>query len=61
MLFTSSVKPLGVSNTLQIKVSLDIAGILLSPPPGARVQQRFCKKKLHFLLAFYFMELGVSL
>ena len=28
MLFTSSVKPLGVSNTLEIKVSLDIANVL---------------------------------
>ena len=28
MLFTSSVKPFGVSNTLQIKVSLDIANVL---------------------------------
>jgi len=28
MLFTSSVIPFGVSNTLQIKVSLDIANVL---------------------------------
>ena len=28
MLFTSSVKPFGVSNTLQIKVSLAIANVL---------------------------------
>ena len=28
MLFTSSVNPFGVSNTLQIKVSLDIANVL---------------------------------
>ena len=28
MLLTSSVKPFGVSNTLQIKVSLDIASVL---------------------------------
>ena len=29
MLFTSSVNPFGVSNTLQIKVSLDIANVLI--------------------------------
>ena len=28
MFFTSSVNPFGVSNTLQIKVSLDIANVL---------------------------------
>ena len=28
MLFTSSVNPFGASNTLQIKVSLDIANVL---------------------------------
>ena len=28
MLLTSSVNPFGVSNTLQIKVSLDIANVL---------------------------------
>ena len=29
MLFTSSVNPFGVSNTLQIKVSLGIANVLI--------------------------------
>ena len=29
MLFTSSVNPFGVSNTLQIKVSLDIANVFI--------------------------------